>query len=83
MGLNKSDQTYAWPVYMVYAYTGGSEGVRVDQGIVPAGTCTISFITPKKANIYVNDLNTAEYKAVVGVHTLLCKVVIIGKHGQT
>ena len=40
---------------------------RPYQGIVPAGTCTVSLIIPKKTNIYLNGLNTAEYKAVVGV----------------
>ena len=42
-------------------------------------TCTISVIIPQKGNIYVNLLMVkipAEFKAVVGVHTLFPKMII-------
>ena len=47
---------------------------------VPAGTCTISFIIPKNANIYVNGLNSCKsLKPWWGYTHLLHIVVIIGK----
>ena len=50
---------------------------------VPAGTCTISFIIPKNANIYVNGLNSWKIlKQWWGYTHLLHIMVIIGKRWQ-